>query len=146
MPVNSYKVQFKFGNKTAFDRIGEKNTNTLYFLEDVRQIYLGDRLISGVSVLCNTTDYWNQNRALVSEKGMIYVYSDYRVYNNQTIPGFKVGDGNAYVVDLPFVDKEIIDHIANTAIHVSTGDRTNWNEKVSCFISITDPENLKFIK
>lgn len=55
-----------------------------------------------------TTSEWHQNNfdsTHISVKGKIYIYSDYQTItqNNQTtnIPGYKIGDGLAYIIDLP---------------------------------------------
>lgn len=63
----------------------------------------------------------------------MYIYSDARSYeeeyteNNETltrtvyVPGIKIGDGSAYVVDLPFVNV--------------TSEQINfWNNKVNCYL------------
>ncbi len=63
----------------------------------------------------------------------MYVYSDARSYeeeyteNNETltrtvyVPGVKIGDGSAYVVDLPFVN-------------VTSEQISFWNNKVNCYL------------
>ncbi len=71
-------------------------------------------------VACKTTAEWAQLTTLVSRKGEIYVYSD---GGGENKPMLKIGDGNAYVVDLPFdtsIDARITDE-----------DIANWNNKVS---------------
>ena len=51
------------------------------------------------------------------------------------MPGIKIGDGAAYVQDLPFVDEElrdkIMDHINNPDIHVSLREKLFWNNKLN---------------
>ena len=55
-----------------------------------------------------TTAQWHANNfdsTTISTKGKIYIYSDYQTIteNNETIniPGYKIGDGLAYIIDLP---------------------------------------------
>ena len=60
------------------------------------------------------------------------------------IPGIKIGDGLAYLIDLPFTDSELIDHINNTTIHVTAEEKNFWNNKNRVFISPQDEENLIF--
>ena len=47
----------------------------------------------------------------------------------------KIGDGMAYVQDLPFVNEDlrdkIMEHIDNPDIHVSVADRLFWNNKLN---------------
>lgn len=96
------------------------------------------------AVYYNTTANWNAQVTLVSELKSIYIYSDYKLVNGEYIPGIKIGDGNAYVIDLPFIDEHLTQHIADTALHVSAADRMNWNNKIRCLIDETDTELLIF--
>ena len=49
----------------------------------------------------DTTDGWMQRRKYVPFRGEIIVYSDRNVIDGMDYPGIKIGDGMAYVVDLP---------------------------------------------
>ena len=60
------------------------------------------------------------------------------------IPGFKVGDGQAYLVDLPFADDLYARHILNSAIHVSAEDRASWSNKITCYIDPNAESTLVF--
>lgn len=96
-------------------------------------------------VQSNTKEYWDSNKTLISIKNVIYVYTNYKQSKDgDNIPGVKIGDGLAYLIDLPFIDVEITEHITNTTIHVSQQDRDKWDSKVKCFISEVDTENLYF--
>lgn len=107
-----------------------------------------------------TTEYWNSQLELVSEEGAIYVYSDYSEKDVDgklvDVPAIKIGDGLAFVVDLPVVGSaavdipmdEIRDYViatlsANQSL-VSPTDRVNWDGKTSVAISAQDAENLIF--
>ena len=94
------------------------------------------------TVYYGSTAQWNAQPQLVSEEKSIYIYSDYRQVDGQNVPGIKVGDGQAFVIDLPFIDAEMQAHIADMAVHVSAADRINWNRKVRGLIDGTDPELL----
>lgn len=89
-------------------------------------------------VLYNTSEYWNSHPQLIAKKGYLYVYSDYKLVDNEDVAGIKVGDGTSYLIDMPFIDKPLDDHIADTVKHITSQERTFWNNKVRCFI---DPEN-----
>lgn len=102
-----------------------------------------------------TTEEWNSNISLISQKGIIYVYSDYIVEENEegkiiNNPGIKIGDGLAYIVDLPFIngyiEKELLKHINDSNIHVTLNEKNFWNNKVRCYMSteINDEQNLIF--
>lgn len=109
-----------------------------------------------------TTAGWNAQRTLVAERGIIYVYSDHSYIEVDggdpiPVPGFKVGDGTSYLIDMPFAtDAEIemigldvdelrarlISHEENSIVHVTSADKENWNSKVSVRIDPLDAENL----
>lgn len=106
----------------------------------------------------DTTDNWNAQTFLVSERGSIYIYSDYsHIYENGEIkqmPGIKVGDGAAYLIDLPFIVNSNSsapvdipwDHFTNTTIHVTQTEKDSWNNKVTTYINSYEPETLIFTK
>ena len=54
---------------------------------------------------------------------------------NVYVPGVKIGDGQTYVQDLPFVDAElretIMNHINNQDIHVTLQEKLFWNNKLN---------------
>lgn len=91
----------------------------------------------------DTTANWNNARGFVPLQGEIIIYTDYQtvtelvngVQVTKNVPGIKVGDGNAYVQDLPFTDQELREalmaHIANTDVHVTLNDKAFWNNKLN---------------
>lgn len=108
---------------------------------------------SAAHIYYRTTAGWNEQPSLISERGAIYVYSDHSstIIDGQAkpVPGIKIGDGSSYLIDMPFVetggggssgpsDQEILDlltdHINNSAIHVSSSDRTFWNGKSRAYV------------
>ena len=80
-----------------------------------------------------TTDEWNALVDLVSIKNAVYIYTDYKVVDGVSFPSIKIGDGLAYVIDLPFVTAE--------DKRISSADIANWNNKVAVMIN---GENLIF--
>lgn len=91
----------------------------------------------------DTTENWNNARGFVPMAGEVIVYTDYASYQkevngqNKTIlvPAIKIGDGSAYVQDLPFVNDDLRDtlmeHIHNMDMHVTLGEKTFWNNKIN---------------
>lgn len=78
-----------------------------------------------------STTYWNTNKSYIPKKGEIIIYTDYEQDDNKkNIPNFKVGDGKAYVIDLPFAgcDYLIKKHISDKTIHHEIGLSTTENE------------------
>lgn len=103
----------------------------------------------------DTTENWNANPGFIPEAGEIVVYVDRFTgtddQGNTTLyPGLKIGDGNAYLIDLPFVHEYEMEnlssllnrHIGNESIHTSDDERIYWNQKVSCYLG--DSETLVF--
>lgn len=75
-------------------------------------------------VSCHTTEEWAALTHIVSRKGEIYIYSDATEdAQGNPVPMVKIGDGNAYVVDLPF--SSAVD------MRITQADIDNWNGKVS---------------
>lgn len=94
-----------------------------------------------------TTEEWNtQGQGMISTKGMLYVWLDHSEFEGQVIPGVKIGDGGAYVLDLPFLDVEYAAHVADAQIHVSDENRRSWDDKVTCHIDPDNNEKLIFTK
>lgn len=97
----------------------------------------------------DTTANWEARLTYIPSKGEIVVYSDRNVINGVEYPGVKIGDGRAYGIDLPFVGDDSIQsilnligtHMSDTNVHLIPGERTNWNNKVSCSV---DGERLIF--
>ena len=59
---------------------------------------------------------------------------------------FKIGDGTSYLIDMPFNDDVMSRHVADSVIHISSTERTFWNNKVTCYLDVNNLENLVFSK
>lgn len=107
----------------------------------------------------DTTANWALQTEFIPLEGEIIVYSDYAQTNvngvTVYVPNFKIGDGKAYCVDLPFVSDDIREalaaHLNNTNVHVTAEEKAFWNNKVRCYIDyeeqseyVVDSENLIF--
>ena len=107
--------------------------------------YIADTEVT--KVLYADTATWNSQAQLVSQQGYIYIYSDYKQDSSgNDIPGIKVGDGNAYLIDLPFSTKLIDEHIADAVAHITSAERDFWNNKVTCYIDENNITRLVFSK
>lgn len=108
-----------------------------------------DRLI----YYSKTKEQWNMNPALISEKDVLYIYTNYKTIEKDgeeiVVPGLKVGDGKGYLIDLPFInsvggedlEQLLMDHINNHSIHVTQEEKMFWNNKLN--LSLHE-ENLVF--
>lgn len=109
----------------------------------------GDGAIGNIFV--DTTQNWNNKLTYVPAIGDIIVYNDKTVItdNNETryIPGIKIGDGNAYCVDLPFVADDIainlLNHMNDNIRHITAQERQFWNNKLNITIN---GEELQFTR
>lgn len=108
--------------------------------------------LNGALVLSDTTENWNAKPELVTRKNYIYVYTDYKTMDDKLVPGIKIGDGKAYLIDMPFISagdtEEIVEkldkHIADIEAHVTPEDRERWDNKVTCYLSEDSSEHLIF--
>lgn len=98
---------------------------------------------SRIQLKRDTTANWNEALGFIPLEGELIIYNDYQTVQkevggeirNVVIPGLKIGDGMAYVQDLPFVGEDlrdvIMEHVNNPEIHVSMRDRLFWNNKLN---------------
>ena len=102
---------------------------------------------SRIQLKHDTTANWNAAIGFVPLIGELIIYDDYETVEYQVeelgqmvtktkiYPGVKIGDGNAYVQDLPFVEGDLkdklLDHIENQDIHVALGEKAFWNNKIN---------------
>ena len=102
--------------------------------------------VQGKYVISHTTAEWAEMITYVSQKDYIYVYTDYQQVDGKDVPGIKIGDGNAYVVDLPFIDEVYARHITDRVLHITQEEREFWNNKVTCYIDPFQADKLIFSK
>jgi len=92
----------------------------------------------------NTTAGWNSNPQYLPKKGEICIYTDYMTIqddmgNDVTYPGIKIGDGNSYLIDMPFVGddtrylllRRLQEHENDAVVHVTQQDRDFWDNKLN---------------
>ena len=106
-------------------------------------------------VYYDTKENWDTQTTLVAEEGVVYIYSDYMIIEdeagNQTpVAGIKIGDGTSYLIDLPYISDAatylITMHVSNSGVHVTPAEKQFWNNKVSAYINQTDEECLEISK
>lgn len=122
---------------------------TLYSLLSAKQ----DAIVFG------TTEQWKSDPSFAPAAGQLVVWTDKstlvstiisndsEVELSTSVPGIKVGDGNAYNVDLPFAGDDIADMLLKKLVeheqlstHLSAGEREMWNHKISLG-DISDPND-----
>lgn len=106
-----------------------------------------DKLNTRIQLKRDTTENWNNARGFIPLLGEIIIYTDYEtktyeveeygetVTKTEDIPNIKIGTGNAYVQDLPFIDEKtrqmLLNHINNQEMHVTLADKLYWNNKLN---------------
>ena len=96
-------------------------------------------------VLYANSATWNSQPQLITDRGVIYIYSDYKQNDQgQNIPAMKVGDGNSYLIDMPFSESLLYSHLEDNTRHITQEEREFWNNKVRCFISEVQNDELIF--
>ena len=102
---------------------------------------------SRIQLKHDTTANWNAAIGFVPLLGELIIYDDYETVEYQVeelgqtvtktkiFPGIKIGDGNAYVQDLPFVEgnlkDRLLEHVENYDMHVTLGEKAFWNNKIT---------------
>lgn len=131
-------------------------TNYVWDSEKERWIDLSGT--SGVKIYYDLKSSWDMQKTLVGEKNAIYVYTDYKtIYDDlgnvvSYVPNIKIGDGKAYLVDIPFIStdediearKDLQDHINDLSVHITQAERQFWNNKCRVYESDVDGETIVF--
>lgn len=85
-------------------------------------------------VYFDTTSGWNAQTSLVSDDETLYVYTDRTTDSHgNALAGIKVGDGSAYVIDLPFINADFTEHLGDSTRHITNEERAAWNNKVRAY-------------
>lgn len=103
------------------------------------QVLLDKVAAGGATATAKTTAEWNASIGYIPAAGELIVYSDWKEVEEggetRTIPGIKIGSGNAYVQDLVFVggvESDVLTaHVSNLNIHTSQAEKTGWNNKLN---------------
>lgn len=100
------------------------------------------------NIYIKTTAEWNQMASFIPNRGDVCIYSDHGTITDEfgneiNVPGIKIGDGSAYLIDQPFVGDdvryqiltELRMHTGNTEIHVTAEEKEFWGNKLNCLVS-----------
>jgi len=93
----------------------------------------------------NTTAGWAVDGRGVSKLNAVYIWTDHlQDEHGNDVPGVKIGDGLAYIIDLPFLDAVVMEHVNDGTIHITQAEREFWNNKVRCYYSASIDDMLVF--
>lgn len=125
------EVKFLIGTSQRYKTITPDNY-TFYYTTDDNGVYLGSTRLS--NVYTKKTAEWNANINFIGQTGTFYIYSDWKTETQEdeqtgqtkrvVIPGIKLGDGQAYLIDLPFLNDF-------SSIKVTEQEKARWNNKLS---------------
>lgn len=101
--------------------------------------------LDGINIYCKTTAELNNDINFIPERGAIVIYLDHNTMIDDVsgeplvVPDIKIGDGNAYCIDLPFVRDAVCNsiltqlnaHMSNSSIHVTPAEKQFWNQKLN---------------
>lgn len=130
--------------------INKPTINSVVIDGDIALSVLGLR-----AIYYGTREYWDTQLSLIAQEGALYIYSDYQtivddVGNVTNLAGIKIGDGSAYLIDIPFItdamSSALFEHISNTDVHTTLAEKQFWNNKVSSYLDHSNTENLIFSK
>ena len=93
-----------------------------------------------VEVNCHSTEWWALKSRYVPKEGEIIIYTNRAQIEKDDgtfvdVPGIKIGDGNTYVADLPFVGDDLYTALMQMIEHsssVTPEERARWNDKITC--------------
>ena len=136
------------GVAISANTLSEDNIYTLIYTGTQWEI-VGD--ITGKNIMIGTTAEWQAHGSYIAPEGTIIIYTDHGTYIDNSgstiiVPGIKISDGLAYSVDLPFIGddvaaairNELNDHINDNIRHITSAERTFWNNKLNCNDTVSD--------
>jgi hypothetical protein len=148
LAIDQIKIQGQIHDiGAAAENVSFNRTSTGYQSNNVQDALVEVKGALTNKIRSNTTAAWDTEPTLIAEKDTVYVYTDHAIYNGEYIPAIKIGDGTSYLIDMPFVDEhtaEFYAHTGNTDIHITSAERDKWNNKVRCYVSPSDNENIIF--
>lgn len=122
------------------------NANTLSEYNIYTLIYTGTNWeivgdITGKNIMIGTTAEWQAHSTYIAPEGTLCIYTDASSYtdgddNRIVVPGLKISNGINTIVDSPFIGDDIRkilnDHINDQVRHITSAERTFWNNKINC--------------
>lgn len=107
--------------------------------------------VEDAQIKIDTTENWEDiETTYLPGAGVLIIYSDTTTVDEETTihQKLKIGDGTTFLVDLPFFgtefEQELQEHINNNIVHITSAERTKWNNKLSD--AVENEETLCFIR
>ena len=126
------------GARIGANMLSEGNIYTFIYT-GVHWDIVGD--ITGKNIMIGTTAEWQAHPTYIAPEGAICIYTDASTYTDENdntivVPGVKISNGINVITDSPFIGDDIRrilnNHINNDTIHITSAERTFWNNKLNC--------------
>lgn len=142
--INDYNKLINKPSIEGIELIGDMSLDALNIASKTELVDAIAALNINVSAIyIGTQESFDSQVEVISEKNAVYIYTNHSTNSQgQPVPDYKIGDGKAYLIDLPFANNLFEEHINNSAIHITNAERAFWNNKVSAYYSLTDEETL----
>lgn len=125
-PSNIQRIAAKFHSNGGTFQVKMKSSNQ-EINADFGEIYV---IQENSKIYYATTETWDSQPDYISQRGYIYIYSDWRTDGEgRTVAGIKIGDGETLLKNIPFDQQEVIEHMQDTVIHITQQEREFWNNK-----------------
>ncbi len=142
-------VKYNFEGKACVQEV--KSSGSVISGGDIIN-YINSEEADTDNIHIGTTEMWNTQIELIGKAGHIYIYTNYASVNKGgvtvNVPNIKIGDGKAFLIDNPFITTSVEEllslHINDISKHVTSVEKDSWNNKVRCYISESDSENIVF--
>jgi len=136
IPLKGEVIIYSADDTHPFSRLKVGDGNTTI----INLPFIDANTLNGNRVFTDTATNWRAKPTFIPNLGDIIIFLDKETFvkdnKTVTVPGIKVGDGDAYNLDLPFVGDEILeqlmDHIFNDSIHTTSAEKSFWNNKINC--------------
>ena len=146
MANNNHVNKVIFDGRTLIDISDTTIDPSMIPMGSIAYAASGERITGSAiiyDVKYDTTENWNRQTTYVPTENDIIVYTDRSTTESggvqRNVPGIKIGDGNAYVVDLPFTDdalsEALLNHVGDSTVHVTTAEKLFWNNKLNLEIN-----------
>lgn len=145
------QVDGKIQAKTVSIQINQAQVNGL----PSKLTSIVSELSSKQDILVATSQQWKSQRSFKPRNGQIVIWSDKSIVVSSweedghlasaevAVPGIKIGNGNAYNLDLPFVEDDIAVQLSShiqSRMHITAEERADWSHKITVG-DINDPED-----
>ena len=134
-------MKIKRISQAPVNLLGRPGTQPVHMLGRIEVATIN--IDGSTNVYVNTSAYWAARPDYRPDFGVVIGYTDRETVTvdgvTKNVPGFKIGDGDAYLADLPFEDAAVVAtltaHMQDVGMHVTAEEKAFWNNKLNLTIS-----------